>query len=70
MILPNVEPYLQLLEPEMQLEKQRNEMKRHEAWRVYGALLVCFFRFCTVLKAFIIKKVGKPPIHMGLTFMS
>ncbi|RWR93612.1 TATA box binding protein associated factor TAF [Cinnamomum micranthum f. kanehirae] len=39
MILPNVEPYLQLLEPEMQLEKQKNEMKRHEAWRVYGALL-------------------------------
>lgn len=25
----------------MLLEKQKNEMKRHEAWRVYGALLVC-----------------------------
>ncbi|XP_043689998.1 transcription initiation factor TFIID subunit 6-like [Telopea speciosissima] len=37
--LPNLEPYLQLLEPEMLLEKQKNEMKRHEAWRVYGALL-------------------------------
>ncbi|KAJ4972440.1 hypothetical protein NE237_005614 [Protea cynaroides] len=39
LILPNLEPYLQLLEPEMLLEKQKNEMKRHEAWRVYGALL-------------------------------
>lgn len=39
LILPNLEPYLQLLEPEMLLEKQKNEIKRHEAWRVYGALL-------------------------------
>ncbi|KAK9137602.1 hypothetical protein Sjap_008196 [Stephania japonica] len=39
LILPNLEPYLKLLEPEMILEKQKNEMKRHEAWRVYGALL-------------------------------
>ncbi|KAL5804021.1 hypothetical protein ACOSQ3_030821 [Xanthoceras sorbifolium] len=38
LILPNLELYLQLLEPEMLLEKQKNEMKRHEAWRVYGAL--------------------------------
>ncbi|KAL5548503.1 hypothetical protein UlMin_003734 [Ulmus minor] len=38
-ILPNLELYMQLLEPEMLLEKQKNEMKRHEAWRVYGALL-------------------------------
>nr|GMC49827.1 transcription initiation factor TFIID subunit 6-like [Ipomoea batatas] len=42
LLLPNLEPYMQLLEPEMQLEKQKNEMKRHEAWRVYGALAVCF----------------------------
>lgn len=40
LILPNLEEYLKLLEPEMLLEKQKNEMKRHEAWRVYGALLV------------------------------
>lgn len=40
LVLPNLEPYLQLLEPEMQLEKQKNEMKRHEAWLVYGALMV------------------------------
>ncbi|XP_027341337.1 transcription initiation factor TFIID subunit 6-like isoform X2 [Abrus precatorius] len=39
LILPNLEPYLHLLEPEMQLEKQSNEMKRQEAWQVYGALL-------------------------------
>jgi len=40
LILPNLEPYLHLLAPEMLLEKQKNEMKRLEAWRVYGALLV------------------------------
>uniref|UniRef100_A0A2P2JHP0 TATA box binding protein associated factor (TAF) histone-like fold domain-containing protein n=1 Tax=Rhizophora mucronata TaxID=61149 RepID=A0A2P2JHP0_RHIMU len=40
LVLPNLAPYLQLLEPEMLLEKQKNEMKRHEAWRVYDALLV------------------------------
>ncbi|KAL5865318.1 hypothetical protein ACOSQ3_002832 [Xanthoceras sorbifolium] len=39
LILPNLESYLHLLEPEMLLEKQKNEVKRHEAWRVYGALL-------------------------------
>ncbi|KAG2719440.1 hypothetical protein I3760_03G266500 [Carya illinoinensis] len=39
LILPNLEPYMRLLEPEMLLEKQKNEMKRHEAWRVYGTLL-------------------------------
>lgn len=39
LVLPNLETYLQLIEPEMQLEKQKNEMKKHEAWRVYGALL-------------------------------
>ena len=39
-MLPNLETYMKLLEPEMLLEKQKNEMKRYEAWRVYGALLV------------------------------
>ncbi|KAK9673835.1 hypothetical protein RND81_12G192800 [Saponaria officinalis] len=38
-ILPNLLPYMQLLEPQMQLEGQKNEIKRQEAWRVYGALL-------------------------------
>ncbi|KAK7288475.1 hypothetical protein RIF29_01935 [Crotalaria pallida] len=39
LILPNLEPYLHLLEPEMLLEKQKNEIKRHDACQVYGALL-------------------------------
>ncbi|XP_059449598.1 transcription initiation factor TFIID subunit 6-like [Corylus avellana] len=39
LILPNLEPYMRLLEPEMLLEKQKNEMKRHEARRFYGSLL-------------------------------
>ncbi|KAI4308426.1 hypothetical protein L6164_031503 [Bauhinia variegata] len=39
LLVPNLEPYMQLLEPEMLLEKQKNELKRHEAWQVYGALL-------------------------------
>ncbi|CAA3012003.1 transcription initiation factor TFIID subunit 6-like [Olea europaea subsp. europaea] len=42
LVLPNLDPYLRLLEPEMQLEKQKNEVKRHEAWLVYGAVqLAC-----------------------------
>ncbi|KAF3325931.1 transcription initiation factor TFIID subunit 6-like protein [Carex littledalei] len=40
LILPNLETYMQLLEPEMQLEKQKNELKRKEACRVYGSLLL------------------------------
>ncbi|KAL5581753.1 hypothetical protein UlMin_014195 [Ulmus minor] len=39
LLLPNLETYLRLLEPELLLEKQKNEMKRYEAWQVYGALL-------------------------------
>ncbi|WVZ57837.1 hypothetical protein U9M48_008175 [Paspalum notatum var. saurae] len=39
LLLPNLVTYMQLLEPELQLEKQKNEMKRKESWRVYGALL-------------------------------
>ncbi|GFP87510.1 transcription initiation factor TFIID subunit 6 [Phtheirospermum japonicum] len=38
-LLPHIGVYLRLLEPEMQLENQKNEMKRHEAWLVYGTLL-------------------------------
>ncbi|KAL0752820.1 hypothetical protein Bca101_090488 [Brassica carinata] len=40
LILSNLEPYLTLLEPELDAEKQKNQMKSYEAWRVYGALLV------------------------------
>ncbi|XP_058210548.1 transcription initiation factor TFIID subunit 6 isoform X1 [Rhododendron vialii] len=39
LLLPNLETYMKLLEPEMRLERQKNEIKRYEAWRVYGALL-------------------------------
>ncbi|KXG37495.1 transcription initiation factor TFIID subunit 6-like [Sorghum bicolor] len=39
LLLPNLVTYMQLLEPELHLEEQKNEMKRKEAWRVYGALL-------------------------------
>ncbi|PRQ32056.1 putative TAF6 HEAT repeat domain-containing protein [Rosa chinensis] len=41
LILPNLDSYMQLLEPEMILEKQKNEIKRHEAWHVYGAFAAC-----------------------------
>ncbi|XP_071905429.1 transcription initiation factor TFIID subunit 6-like isoform X2 [Coffea arabica] len=39
LVLPNLEPYLRLLEPEMLLEKQKNGMNRLAAWHVYGALI-------------------------------
>uniref|UniRef100_F4HVA6-2 Isoform 2 of Transcription initiation factor TFIID subunit 6b n=1 Tax=Arabidopsis thaliana TaxID=3702 RepID=F4HVA6-2 len=40
LVLPNLGPYLLLLLPEMGLEKQKEEAKRHGAWLVYGALMV------------------------------
>ncbi|KFK35524.1 hypothetical protein AALP_AA4G002000 [Arabis alpina] len=40
LVLPNLEPYLLLLLPEMVPEKQKDEAKRHGAWLVYGALMV------------------------------
>jgi hypothetical protein len=53
-LLPNLELYLRLLNPEPSPETQQNEMKRYEAWRVYGALQVstpyshphCILRTC------------------------
>lgn len=54
LVLPNLEPYLQLLVPELQLEKQKNEMKRHEAWRVYGALMV--ISYCNMTLIFLLLK--------------
>ncbi|KAJ9537656.1 hypothetical protein OSB04_030389 [Centaurea solstitialis] len=38
LLLPNLKTYLCFLE-EMLIENQKKEMTRHEAWRVYGALL-------------------------------
>ncbi|KVI10397.1 Armadillo-like helical [Cynara cardunculus var. scolymus] len=40
LLLPNLDPYLHFLEPEMQLENQKNESRRHEAWQVHGALML------------------------------
>ncbi|WCJ37441.1 Transcription initiation factor TFIID subunit 6 [Euphorbia peplus] len=63
LLLPNLEPYLQLLEPELVLEKQKNEMKRHEAWRVYGALLhaagLCIYSHLKIFPPF-----SSPPPHV------
>lgn len=53
-MLPNLEAYLRLLEPEMQLEKQKNEMKRHEAWRVYGALMVSCLEWLMIFTSIIL----------------
>ncbi|XP_047342417.1 transcription initiation factor TFIID subunit 6 [Impatiens glandulifera] len=38
LLLPNLETYLKLLEPELYIETQKNDVKRYEAWRVFGAL--------------------------------
>lgn len=53
-MLPNLEVYLQLLESEMQLEKQKNEMKRLEAWRVYGALMVSCLEWLMIFTSIIL----------------
>lgn len=39
LVLPNLETYILLLAPEMDMKSQPNEIKRYEALRVYGALL-------------------------------
>ncbi|MED6124548.1 hypothetical protein PIB30_059950 [Stylosanthes scabra] len=59
-ILPNLEPYLHLLESEMQPEKQRNETKRQEAWQVYGALL-CAVGQCMHERAKTFSNLLSPP---------
>lgn len=50
LVLPNLELYLRLLAPEMMPETQPNEMKRYEAWRVYGALQVSITLFLANVK--------------------
>lgn len=62
LILPNLEPYLQLLEKDLLLEKQRNEMKRHEAWQVYGALLRAAGQ-CIYDRLKIFPALPSPPAH-------
>ncbi|KAF7144908.1 hypothetical protein RHSIM_Rhsim04G0046200 [Rhododendron simsii] len=62
LLLPNLETYMKLLEPEMLLERQKNEIKRYEAWRVYGALLVsliCGIDSCTCFAMIILASCGK-----------
>ncbi|KAG4378173.1 hypothetical protein GLYMA_18G290200v4 [Glycine max] len=62
LLLPNLETYMRLLEPEMLLEMQKNEMKRHEAWLVYGALLRAAGQ-CIYDRLKIFPTFPSPPLH-------
>ncbi|XP_022013152.1 transcription initiation factor TFIID subunit 6 isoform X1 [Helianthus annuus] len=62
LLLPNLDPYLQYIEPEMQLEKQKNESRRHEAWRVHGAL-TCAAGLCIYHQLKMIPNLLSPPLH-------
>ncbi|XVF31840.1 hypothetical protein REPUB_Repub17cG0028400 [Reevesia pubescens] len=64
LILPNLEPYLRLLEPELLLEKKKNEMKRYEVWQVYGALL-CAAGQGIYDRLKIFPPLPSPPGHAG-----
>ncbi|KAM0863744.1 hypothetical protein ACQ4PT_044383 [Festuca glaucescens] len=66
LLLPKLETYMQLLDPELQLEKQTNEMKRKEAWRVYSALLCAAGKcLCERLKLFpgLLSAPTQPPLR-------
>nr|GMC74522.1 transcription initiation factor TFIID subunit 6-like [Ipomoea batatas] len=65
LLLPNLETYMRLLEPEMQLDKQKNEMKRHEAWRVYGALM-CAAGLCIYDQLKTLPTMLSPPAYAAL----
>ncbi|XP_071725690.1 transcription initiation factor TFIID subunit 6-like [Rutidosis leptorrhynchoides] len=62
LILPNLDSYLQFIEPEMQLDKQKNESRRQEAWRVHGALMraagLCIYSQLRMIPNFL-----SPPTH-------
>ncbi|PWA80065.1 TBP-ASSOCIATED FACTOR 6B [Artemisia annua] len=60
LLLPNLDAYLQFIEPEMQLEKQKNENRRHEAWRVHGALM-CAAGLCIYNQLKTIPNLLGPP---------
>ncbi|GJZ32473.1 transcription initiation factor TFIID subunit 6-like protein [Tanacetum coccineum] len=62
LLLPNLDAYLQFIEPEMQLEKQKNESRRHEAWRVHGALM-CAAGLCIYNQFKTIPNLLAPPTH-------
>lgn len=59
-ILPNLEPYLRLLEPEMLLDTQKNATKRYEARQVYRALL-CAAGRCIYDRLKIFPPFSSPP---------
>ncbi|XP_076926801.1 transcription initiation factor TFIID subunit 6-like [Bidens hawaiensis] len=61
-LLSNLDPFLQYIEPEMQLEKQKNESRRHEAWRVHGALM-CAAGLCVYNQLKMIPNLLSPPPH-------
>ncbi|KAI7739971.1 hypothetical protein M8C21_001028 [Ambrosia artemisiifolia] len=62
LLLPNLDPYLQYIEPEMQLEKQKSESRRHEAWRVHGALM-CAAGLCIYNQLKMNPNLLSPPPH-------
>ncbi|KAI3410749.1 TAF domain-containing protein [Psidium guajava] len=62
LIIPNLEPYLQLLSAELLPENQRNEIKRLEAWRVYGALLSAA-GLCMYNRLKMLPNLPSPPTH-------
>lgn len=62
LLLPNLDPYLQFIEADMQLEKQKNESRRQEAWRVHGALM-CAAGLCIYHQLKMIPNLLSPPTH-------
>ncbi|KAL8208955.1 hypothetical protein R6Q57_008367 [Mikania cordata] len=60
LLLPNLDSYLQYIKPEMQLEKQKNESRRHEAWRVHGALM-CAAGLCVYNQLKMVPSLLSPP---------
>lgn len=62
LLLPNLDPYLQIIEPEMQLENQKDESRRHEAWQVHGAL-TCAAGLCIYNQLKMIPNLFSPPTH-------
>ncbi|KAK9070643.1 hypothetical protein SSX86_011045 [Deinandra increscens subsp. villosa] len=62
LLLPNLDPYLQYIDAEMQLEKQKNESRRQEAWRVHGALM-CAAGLCVYSQLKMIPNLLSPPLH-------
>lgn len=62
LLLPNLDTYLQFIEPEMQLDKQKNESRRYEAWQVHGALS-CAAGLCIYNQLKMVPNLLCPPTH-------